>query len=291
MKCIRALFLLFLGLPLFAFAQDDTATSRLFRIGFQSSIIPVTDNTMTDSTGLRLYIAPQFSYTHPSGFGIILRTYFLTGQTSSGNFLSTLTPNFEKNNNKLYAAVNYTHFFYTSNTAVPYTPIKNELYGNIRLKTKIIQPLLTLNLGWGKDSAASTVSDVNILAGFAHEFNIKTGSNSSMSLLPAIILNGGTNHYFSLLKGSPYIGHSKNYNAIVHGQNHARGRGNTGSGTITGSSTATKNAFALSQLEANLYIYYSIGKITIEPDASVFFPLHSGEVISSYFQLTANFNF
>ena len=151
--------------------------------------------------------------------------------------------------------------------------------------------MLTVNAGWGQDTLANPAFDMNVLTGIAHDFNWGFSDNSSLSLLPAIILNAGTNNYFSMLKGSPYIASSKNYNAVIRTQNKGRGRSNTGTGTNNVASTTAKNSFGLSQLEGNLYIYYTIGKITLEPDASIFFPLRSGEVISSYFQLIANFNF
>ena len=213
--------------------------------------------------------------------------YFLTGNNPKSNFLTTITPNFEKDTRTLYTEINYSHFFYSKNTNIPYTPIINELYGNIRLKNKILQPLLVLNAGWGKDSSATTVFDVNILAGVAHEFVWETGKNSSMSILPALILNAGTNNYFSLLSGSPYIGNSKNYKAHSQGQ----GTGNPHGGGNNSTSTSKKNPLELTQLETNLYIYYSIGDISIEPDASVFFPLKSGGSVTGCFQLSVNYNF
>ncbi|GAC1452392.1 MAG: hypothetical protein NVSMB7_15100 [Chitinophagaceae bacterium] len=286
MKFFFLVLLFHLGISLFVFAQKDTSAGQ-FRIGFQSSTIPVTDFSATDSIRQELFIAPQLSYTHKSGLGISARTYFLTGH-SSGHFLSTVSPDYEKDNDKLYTEVNYTHFFYSSNTNIPYSPIKNELYGNIRLKKKLLQPLLTLNAGWGKDSSASTVFDINVLAGIAHEFSTEINAASSISFLPAVILNAGTNNYFSLLRGSPYISSSKNYNAVIHSQSKGRGRGSSGGGS-TSSSPATVNSFGLSQLEGNLYIYYSIGRITIEPDASIFIPLRSGNSVNGYFQLTTNF--
>jgi len=284
MKTPAIVALLLLALPFMIYAQSDTTANWSYRIGFQSSTVPVTDVNATDSTRLAFYLAPQFSITHKTGLGLILRTYFLTGNNPSSNFLTTITPNFEKDTRTLYTEINYSHFFYSKNTNIPYTPIINEIYGNIRLKNKILQPLLVFNTGWGKDSSATTVFDVNILAGVAHEFIWKTSTNSSMSILPAVILNAGTNNYFSLLTGSPYIGNSKNYKSTVHGQGHQ-------SGNPHGSSTTTKNPIELSQLEANLYIYYDIGDISIEPDASVFFPLQSGGVVSGYFQISVNYNF
>ena len=289
MKTSVAYLLAFVSMPLFALAQTDSSAQRLFRIGFQTSTAPITDVHATDSTSIQLYIAPQISYTHKSGFGVLARTYFFTGGTTSRNFLTTLSPGFEKDNDKLYAAVNYSHFFYNRHSAIPYTPIKNELYANMRLKTKVLQPLLTVNAGWGTDSLASSSFDMNVLAGIAHDFDWSFGNRHSLSLLPAIILNAGTNNYFSLLKGSPYIATSKNYKAVIHSQQ--KGRGNTGSGTNTAGSTTATNSFGLSQLEGNLYIYYSIRKITLEPDASIFFPFRSGEAINSFFQLNVNVNF
>ena len=287
MKTAAFVILLHLFLPLVIFAQRDTTDNWSYRLGFQSSTVPVTDVTTTDSVRLRLYIAPQFSFAHKSGLGVIFRTYFLTGDNPRSNFLTTITPNFEKDTRALYTEINYSHFFYSKNTNIPYTPIINELYGNIRLKNKILQPLLVLNAGWGKDSSATTVFDVNILAGVAHEFVWETRKNSSMSILPAIILNAGTNNYFSLLSGSPYIGNSKNYKA----QSQGHGTGNPHGGGNSSVSTSQKNPLELTQLETNLYIYYSIDDISIEPDASVFFPLKSGGIVTGYFQLSVNYNF
>jgi hypothetical protein len=286
MKTAIFVILLHLFVPVMIFAQDDTTATWSYRLGFQNSTVPVTDVTATDSVSLRLYIAPQFSFAHKSGLGVIFRTYFLTGNNPRSNFLTTITPNFEKDTRKLYAAINYSHFFYSKNTNIPYTPIINEIYGNIRLKHKMLQPLLVLNTGWGKDSSATTVFDVNILGGVAHEFKWETGKNSSMSILPAIILNAGTNNYFSLLTGSPYIGNSKNYKTSVHNQGHGGNSHAGGNG-----SGSQKNPFELTQLETNLYIYYSIGDISIEPDASLFFPLQSGGNVTGYFQLSVNYNF
>lgn len=267
-------------------AQDSIHEKSSFRVGFLGSTVPTNDITATDSFRLQLFIAPQLSYFHKSGLEITARTYFLTGRFS-GNFLTTLSPGYEKDNNKLYGAVNYTHFFFKSAAAVPYSPIKNELYSSLRLKNKILQPLLTMNAGWGRDSAGETAFDINLLAGFAHEFVMDMKNAGAISFLPAIILNAGTNNYFSMLKGSPYIGNSKNYNTVIHSHSHARGRGNTGSSVNTGSTTDA-HSLAVTQLEGNLYIYYSVGRFVIEPDLSIFLPLQSGNSTAGFFQLTAN---
>jgi len=273
-----------------ASAQRDSLERGRLRAGFQTSVVPVTDVSAPDSARLQWYIAPQLSYIHSSGLGIALRTYLLTNKLSAGSFLTSISPNFEKDNSALYTELSYSHFFYRAHTTVTYSPIKNELYGNIRLKQMLLQPLLTLNAGWGKDSSGAGVSDINVLAGVAHEFSLTTGKNGNLSLLPAIILNAATNRYFSLLQGSPYISHSKNYNALVHSRNKAN-RGNQGNGNNTSTLTDSSPAFGLSQLEANLYCYYSVGRCTLEPDASIYFPLRTGGTMAGYFQLTANFHF
>ena len=283
-------FLIFLLVLFFCVsAQRDSLERGRLRAGFQTSAVPVTDVSAPDSVRLQWYIAPQLSYIHNSGLGILLRTYLLSNKLAAGSFLTTISPNFEKDNSVLYTELSYSHFFYRAHTTVTYSPIKNELYGNIRLKQMLLQPLLTLNAGWGKDSSGAGVSDINVLAGITHEFNVTTGKNSNLSLLPAIILNAATNRYFSLLQGSPYISHSKNYNALVHGRNKTN-RGNQGNSNNTNATDASP-AFGLSQLETNLYCYYSIGKCTLEPDASIYFPLHTGGTVAGYFQLTANFHF
>ena len=136
--------------------------------------------------------------------------------------------------------------------------------------------------GRGKDSAGGAALDINLLAGLAHEYALDMKNAGSISFLPAIILNAGTNNYFSLLKGSPYIGKSKNYNAVIHNQSRARDRGNTGSNVSAGSLTDS-HLLALTQLEGNLYVYYSIGRFVIEPDLSIFFPLQSGNHTAGFF--------
>ncbi len=285
MKTITIM-LLQLGCCFVCKSQDSTHEKSSFRVGFQTSTVPVNDITASDSFRLQLFIAPQVSYFHKTGLEITARTYFLTGRFS-GNFLTTISPGYEKDNEKLYGAVNYTHFFYKSAAVVPYSPIKNELYSSLRLKKKMLQPLLTVNAGWGKDSAGGTAFDINLLAGLAHEFALDIKNAGTISFLPAIILNAGTNNYFSLLKGSPYIGNSKNVNALIHSQSHARGRGNAGSNLNT-ASTTDAHSLALTQLEGNLYLYYSVGRFVIEPDLSIFFPLQSGNHTAGFFQLTAN---
>ena len=138
MKTAAIIILLQLVLPFVILAQNDTTASWSYRLGFQSSTVPVTDVTATDSLSLRLYLAPQFSITHSSGLGLILRTYFLTGNNPKSNFLTTITPNFEKDTRTFYTEINYSHYFYNGSTNIPYTPIINEVYGNIRLKNKIL---------------------------------------------------------------------------------------------------------------------------------------------------------
>ena len=127
--------LLQLGCCFFCSAQDSTHEKSSFRVGFQTSTVPVNDIRATDSFRLQLFIAPQVTYFHKSGLEITARTYFLTGRFS-GNFLTTFSPGYEKDNDKLYGTVNYTHFFFKSATVVPYSPIKNELYSSLRLKKK-----------------------------------------------------------------------------------------------------------------------------------------------------------
>jgi hypothetical protein len=264
--------------------------------GIETSTTSVIDTKTKDSSRVNLYLAPYIDYNHKSGFGARVKTYALPGGSNPGFYLTSISPYFAKYDGKVYPYISYTRFIQHDNPSVPYSPIQNEIYAHARLKTKYIDPMAGIDIGFGNDAQNNneSVSDVNVFVALTHLYlkqNLGVKKNNVLGIRPGLQLNAGTDRYYKFLRTANYISQNTKANRIGYG----RGRSTPGTGTPVPDDAYTisvENDFSLSNLEANLYVMYFFGKFSIEPSGSLYFPLRGDDKTPyGYWQINLNYWF
>jgi hypothetical protein len=280
------LFILSIFATLLSFAQWTPS------IGLSLGITPTNNIVGTDTTQINtLSIAPLFTIRNKSGWGITYSPNFLTSGAKPGLFMQTIKAGVEQYDKKIldYAA-NYSHYFFTGNKSVPYSPLNNEISASINSKKKWLHPFIEAGVGFGKDTsnrASTTVYDVAASIGVGHPFSWEIDSTSNITFNPSLVLNAGTSNYFSFLSVSKYIGHGKKgANYVKNGKKNGRNSGN--SGTATSNST-----FSINNIETRFESSFEIGSFALRPSASLFIPIgrFSDTGVFGYWQVTATYNF
>lgn len=296
---------LWLLLPVtFSFAQDENARNiigknkgyDMFYGGIETSTVSYIDTKTADSSGTAIYLAAYLDYSHKSGLGLMAKSYMLPGGSNPGFYLSSISPYFARYEGKVFPYISYTRYIQHSNPAVPYSPMQNEVYAHLRVKTKFIDPMAGIDWGFGRDEQNNnaSVNDVNAFLAVTHLF-LKEGlgqnGNNAFAIRPGLQLNAGTDRYYKFFRTSGYI--SKNTSAGRLGYGRRMGNGNQGGGATTGSDMyiiSETNDFSLSNLAANIYVMYFLGRFSIEPSGSLYFPLR-GEDKSAYGFWQVNVNY
>ncbi len=268
MKPIITLFL-FTGIFFSCYAQDSTKAFH-FSVGTGFTSVPTVTIHGTDTSyNNSLSIAPEIDVRNGNGLGISYSPRFVTGGTTSGIYVHEITAGLESYNKELFDVVaDYSHYFFTNNKSIPSTPITNELYFSSTYKKPWIMPTLTLGYGFGTLKTAqrsSTVNDVNLSAGISHIFQNELSDDASLSIIPALKLNAGTNEYFSLLRSSKYISANKNYRKLMK---RKKGNGNI----VVTNTPVTKNSFSLNNAEAELQASFDKGSFNLRPGVNMIFP-------------------
>jgi hypothetical protein len=194
--------------------------------------------------------------------------------------MHTLTAGYEKYGGKVCdLAFNYTHYFFTNKTSVPYTAISNELYFSFAYAKTWLKPILSASAGFGRDSNNIWTHDLSFAAGITHGFSWKdTGPFSTIEVNPAIVLNGATNGYFSFLQNSGYLSHNRHYAKVV--KKHHKGG-------------PSQTSFALSNVECSVEGNLEFGSFSIHPQGSLVFPIsHADEQgIFGYGEISFQYSF
>jgi hypothetical protein len=267
-------------------------------IGVGADITPTNSIVGTDTNTVNtLSIAPSFTIRNKSGWGLTYSPKFLTGGTKPGLFMHTITAGVEQYDKKVidYAA-NYIHYFFTGNNSVPYSPLTNEISSSITYKKKWLHPYVEAGIGFGKDTSnggSATAYDVAAAIGAGHTFSWDFDSTVDISLAPFLLLNAGTNEYFSFLSISKYIGHGKkSLTYIKNGKGKGQGRNNGNTGT-SGTSVSNNSPFSVSNIETRFESSIEIGSLAIRPTASLFFPVgrFSDTGIYGFWEIIATYNF
>lgn len=274
---------------------QDTIKKWNYSIGVNLTSVPVVQISGTDTTYQNsLSVAPAFSIRNHSGIGIIYSPAFVTGGPNSGIYMHKITAGFEQYDKKKFDLVaEYSHFFFTNNSAIPSTPISNEIVLGGTYKPSVIRPTLYADLGFGTDkttASSATAYDIAIAAGISHSFEWETG-NINLSATPSLLLNAGTNEYFSFLKVSKYLSHNKKFNTILK-NSHAKNNRRNGT-TQTNSAVTSKQQLSINYLELNLESALESGSFSLRPSGSLFFPTSSssGSAINGYWELTLTYEF
>src|SRR6185312_3363508 len=276
--------------------QDSKAWQASVEVNLSSS--PTLHFSGTDTTTQKsLSIAPSFSFRSPGGFGIVYSPYFTAGGSNPGIFMHMVTIGIEQYNKKNYQlVVDYNHFFFTGNTSIPSTPITNELVVGGTYKNLWLSPKILSGVGFGTNNDVSPSKfayDVELSGGVCHYFDWQEGNDFTFNVTPSILVNAGTDEYFSFLKLSKYITHSNNYKNIVkntHAGNKGRGRGNSNTTTTTTTSQSVSQPVSVNNVELNLESTVEHGSFSMRPAASLYIPV-STHSLSGYWELNFAYYF
>lgn len=181
---------------------------------------------------------------------------------------------------------------YHDNPSVPASPIQNELYGNLRVRTKIIDPIVGIDWGIGEDKAYSSklLNDFTIYIGATHIFAISDiGKNGSLAIVPSIQVNAATDRYYKYLEETKYISQGSGYSSLIHGRRKRNmGNGNVG---MTDAVINPDNNFALSNVAVAARMLYFFSNFSIEPAGCIFFPIRGNNDVTGYWQINFNYFF
>nr|MBC7611496.1 hypothetical protein [Pseudopedobacter sp.] len=285
-----------------SYAQDSTKTSKFhFYAGLNLTTVPTLNISGIDTSFVNsLSIGPSLTISY-HGFSVIYSPKFVTGGSNSGIYMHAITAGYAQYDKpNVDFALEYTHMFFTNNASVPYSPLNNEIYTGIAFKKFWIRPEISAGLGFGNTKATSTST-----AGSAYDFGLSTGIGHSFewdnggvsyNVLPSVLLNGGTNQYFSYLKISKYIGSNKNFGNFTKkgtGANRGNGKKTVGGTSTSTSPTTTGEAFSISNVEVNLEASAEIGSFTVRPTVSLYVPVGTagGSGITTFWQLALQYEF
>ncbi|HET7116074.1 MAG TPA: hypothetical protein VFI29_06265 [Hanamia sp.] len=236
-----------------------------------------------------LSITPSIGIRNQNGFGIVYAPSFIASGQNSGIFMHTFTVGIEQYDKKKFDFIaDFNHFFFTGNNSISYTPISNEIILGATYKKLWLMPKLYTSFGFGTNkegSPSATAYDIYFAAGAGHTFSCEN-KNFSFDITPSLMLNAGTNEYFSFLGLSKYIWHNKKFTKIVK---NYHGRNNRGDPNNQQNPT---QQFSLSNLELNLESEFEMGSFALRPSGSLFFPISStGTGIDGYWECTIAYNF
>ncbi|GAC1482515.1 MAG: hypothetical protein NVS1B13_05890 [Flavisolibacter sp.] len=267
--------IVFITISILGFSQDSTKNGSS-SISINFSGVPVQQISGIDTSFKNdLSISPVLDLRTNSGWGVSYSPSIVTSAVKSGLYMHSITAGYEQyGKHNMDLVFNYNHYIFTNKTSVPFSPINNELFFSIAYSKNWIKPVFSLSYGFGKDSANVAVHDIGLVAGLSHGFNWEDkGIFSNIDITPSILLNAGTNGYFSFLHASKYLSRSSNFARYVK-------KGGGGSGRKR--QTSTSPSFDLSNIELNMETSFEMGSFSINPSGSLFFPMSSGTDNSTY---------
>lgn len=235
-----------------------------------------------------LVLAPFFRIMHKSGLGLNYSFNTLASGTGNKLFMHTASAFYEQYDKPVNLNFRLTHFFFTRNTAIPYSPITNELYGYIGYKKLWLAPAAAVSFGFGKDENNQAQASMSTSLGVTHNFEFSNSTIDEADITPSIFINAGNNEFYSFLTTNRYITQSIGSKGFL--KTHAHGHGNRNGGATTTSESVT-NKFTLNNVEFNLYSSFTFGHFEIVPDASIFVPLNVDNAFGGYWQLKLGYNF
>lgn len=259
-------------------AQDSTKERSSF-IGLRFSGVPIEKITEDTIYQNELSISPIIDLRTRSGWGITYSPSILLTGDQPGLYLHTLSAGYERYGGKsLDIAFNYSRYIFTHNTNVPYSPISNELFLNVALNKCWLVPVFAGSIGFGKDSSSKFTHEFALVTGVRHDFAFDNkGTNSSIDVTPSLLLNAGTNGYFSFLQVSKYISNSHHFSSYT--KHKGKGKDSTPS-------------LELSNVELNVEAGLERGEFSLHPNASLFFPTNgTDKAVSAFAELTLQYSF
>lgn len=281
-------------------AQDTVVVSSKWHLSAGLNLVTVpTYHIVGTDTGFNnsLSIGPSVSLSHNSGFAISYSPRFVLGGPSPGLYMHAVSIGISNYDKPVFDySATYAHYFFTGNKSLPYTPLTNEIYADITYKKTWLRPSLAAGIGFGKNtetSTATSVYDMGLSAGLSHAFDWESG-DVGFSVIPAVLLNAGTNEYFSFLNITKYIGHSNKFvNYIKKGTGAKNRRGGTGSSGTTATNAVPGEQFNITNLQLDLESSIDINALSIRPTASLFLPVgnSAGSNATVFWQFALQYKF
>lgn len=286
-----------------SFSQDSTGGKWTLSVSMGFEPVPVYHISGTDTGFVNSFsVSPGFTIRHSSGFGLTYSPKLVMGGASPGIYMHALTVGIEQYDKEVFNyTFNYSHYFFTNTTGVPYSPISNEISGSVTYKKTWLRPSLAAGVGFGNNTEttpSSSAYDVGASVGVSHAFSWDS-KPVSYSLSPSVAINGGTNQYFSLLSTTKYIGRSKKFTSLVT-KSKAAAAVSRSVGRRTGTTTATTSTttvsgekFSLSNMELGLESSAEMGSFTMRPEANLYIPVgaFAGSGLSAYWGVSFVYNF
>lgn len=282
-----------------SFAQDSTDKKWQPTVSMAFGPVSVYNISGVDTSFVNsLSISPAFTIrNNKTGIGLIYSPSIVTGGPKPGIYMHTITFGVEQYDKKVFDyTFNYSHYFFTNNGSIPYSPLNNEIDGSFTYKKPWLRPSFSAGIGFGNNTEtipASSAYDIAASAGVGHSFSWEK-NKASYTLAPSFSLNAGTNEYFSLLNITKYVGRNKKSAQISKNNNAARGRRNNGGGgSTTTTTTVSGETFNLNNLELGMEGSVEIGSFTVRSTGNIYFPIGSlaGTGTVGYWDLTLSYNF
>jgi hypothetical protein len=271
------------------FAKPSSTT--MFVGGIEISTVPSINTATKDSNNTSAYTGFYLNYQHKSNFGLAVKAYVLPGGSNPGFYLTSISPYYANYSGTINPYISYTRYISHNNPAIPYSPIQNDIYAHIRIRTEIVDPIVGVDAGFGNDEQNNnqSVSDFNAFAAISRIFVTGSAAHKKevFAIIPTLQLNAGTDRYFKFLRTTKYI--SQNRSPMQMG--YGRGRNGGSQGTMQEQYIISEeNNFRISNAEINLCMMYFIGNFSIEPSGSLYFPLRgSDRTVYGYWQLNLNY--
>lgn len=277
-------------------SAQDSANRWHIAVGLDIGVISTYKITGTD-TGFAntLSFGPNISLSHKNlSFGYSPK--FLAGGSNPGLYMHALSAGISEYDKPAYSyAVTYSHYFFTKNKSVPYTPLTNEISGSFMYKRPWLRPGVTAGIGFGTNTAVSpntSVYDIGVSGGVSHSFDWESGP-ISYSFSPSVYVNAGTNDYFSYLSTTKYIGKGSNTSNYIKKGAGSRNRGN-GNGNGGNTTTATQGkTFEFTNLALGAESSLESGPFGLRLETDLYIPIGSsaGSGLSTYWLLALQYKF
>jgi len=264
---------------------------------------------------MKNFFSPSVAYYHKSGLSASFSGYYLVNSEKSPWFEWDLSASYDYTKSRNFlTGISYTRYFFADSSDVPVTPIKNELFVYFYYRNWWLQPGVSLDFGWGRQTdrvvnywqigrkrrvtygsseTVSTISarDFNAIFALRHPFIFLDVLKFDDALLftPSLGFTAGTAHYYSNMKGFQYISRSPKIKDDIR---RSKANPQDSQGQPAASESEAKTGFEPRALDLTFNISYSIGKVTLSPSFTIFKPLQGEDKsFMSYFTARASYSF
>lgn len=263
---------------------------------------------------MKNFFSPSIAYYHKSGFSGSFSGYYLLNSEKNPWFEWDLSASYDYTKNRDFlTGISYTRYFFADSSDVPITPIKNELFAYFYYRKWWLQPGISLDLGWGRqtdhvvnywqigrrrritvgDESVNTTSarDFNMILAVRHPFIFIDVLKFDDALLftPSLGFTLGTAHYYSNLKGFQYISRSPKIKDDIK---KSKKDPQDALGQPATTESEARTGFEPRIIDLSLNLSYMIGKVTISPSLTIFKPLQGEDKsFMSYFTARASYSF